>query len=109
MYTPLHGVGETSVAAALQDRRVQPASHVLDSQRTPDGDFPNVPGHVANPEIPKTLERRDPRGPSRGADLVLASDPDADRIGVGLPSPAIPAASGRPSTATRSASCSPRS
>ena len=29
---------------------------VLESQRTPDGNFPNVPGHVSNPEIPKTLE-----------------------------------------------------
>ena len=55
VYTPLHGVGETSVARALATagfRRV----HILASQRTPDGDFPNVPDHVANPEYPRTLE-----------------------------------------------------
>ena len=58
---------------------------ILASQRTPDGDFPNVPGHVSNPEIPKTLDAAIDRGPGDGADLVLASDPDADRIGVAVP------------------------
>ena len=55
VYTPLHGVGETSVARALATagfRRL----HILASQRTPDGDFPNVPDHISNPEYPRTLE-----------------------------------------------------
>ncbi len=84
VYTPLHGVGETSVARALATagfRRV----HILDSQRTPDGDFPNVPDHVANPEYPRTLEAAIAEARARGADLVIASDPDADRIGVAVP------------------------
>jgi phosphoglucomutase/phosphomannomutase len=84
VYTPLHGVGETSVASALQTagfRRV----HILASQRTPDGDFPNVPDHIANPEYPRTLEAAIAEAKKRGADLVIASDPDADRIGVGVP------------------------
>ncbi|MGZ3334048.1 MAG: phospho-sugar mutase [Isosphaeraceae bacterium] len=84
VYTPLHGVGETSVAAALKTagfRRV----NILASQRTPDGDFPNVPEHVANPENPRTLEAAIVEAKATGADLVLASDPDADRIGVGIP------------------------
>ena len=59
--------------------------NILASQRTPDGDFPNVPGHVSNPEIPKTLDASIAEAKATGADLVLASDPDADRIGVGLP------------------------
>ena len=59
--------------------------NILASQRTPDGDFPNVPGHVSNPEIPRTLEAAIAEAKATGADLVLASDPDADRIGVGLP------------------------
>jgi phosphoglucomutase len=84
VYTPLHGVGETSVAAALQTAGFT-GIHVLESQRTPDGDFPTVPGHVANPEYPKTLEAAIQEARNRGADLVLASDPDADRIGVGIP------------------------
>ncbi len=65
--------------------------NILASQRTPDGDFPNVPGHVSNPEIPKTLEAAIAEAKSTGADLVLASDPDADRIGVGLPISGDPA------------------
>ena len=84
VYTPLHGVGETSVAAALRIAGFTRV-HILESQRTPDGDFPNVPDHVANPEYPRTLEAAIEEARSRDADLVLASDPDADRIGVGIP------------------------
>jgi phosphoglucomutase len=84
VYTPLHGVGETSVAAVLQTAGFTDV-HILESQRTPDGDFPTVPGHVANPEYPRTLEAAIREARDRGADLVLASDPDADRIGVGIP------------------------
>ena len=84
VYTPMHGVGESSVAAALRAAGFAKVN-VLASQRTPDGDFPNVPGHVSNPEIPKTLDAAIAEAKATGADLVLASDPDADRIGVGLP------------------------
>jgi phosphoglucomutase/phosphomannomutase len=84
VYTPMHGVGESSVAAALQAAGFH-RLNILASQRTPDGDFPNVPGHVSNPEIPKTLDASINEARATGADLVLASDPDADRIGVGLP------------------------
>jgi phosphoglucomutase/phosphomannomutase len=84
VYTPMHGVGETSVAAALQAAGFNRVN-ILASQRTPDGYFPNVPGHVSNPEIPRTLDASIAEARATGADLVLASDPDADRIGVGLP------------------------
>jgi phosphoglucomutase/phosphomannomutase len=84
VYTPLHGVGETSVAAALRTDGFSRVN-VLAAQRTPDGDFPTVPGHVANPEFPKALDAAIAEARATGADLVLASDPDADRIGVGLP------------------------
>ncbi len=84
VYTPLHGVGETSVAAVLKTAGFT-SVHILESQRTPDGDFPTVPGHVANPEYPRTLEAAIGEARNRGADLVLASDPDADRIGAGIP------------------------
>ncbi len=84
VYTPLHGVGETSVAAVLRTAGFTNV-HVLESQRTPDGDFPTVPGHVANPEYPRTLEAAIQEARRRGADLVIASDPDADRIGVAVP------------------------
>jgi phosphoglucomutase len=84
VYTPMHGVGETSVAASLLKAGFTKVN-VLASQKTPDGDFPNIPGHVSNPEIPKTLDASIAEAKRTGADLVLASDPDADRIGVGLP------------------------
>jgi phosphoglucomutase/phosphomannomutase len=84
VYTPLHGVGETSVVASLLKAGFTKVN-ILASQRTPDGDFANVPGHVSNPEIPKTLDLAIAEAKKTGADLVLASDPDADRIGVGLP------------------------
>ncbi len=84
VYTPMHGVGETSVAAALLKAGFG-RLNILASQRTPDGDFPNIPGHVSNPEIPKTLFASIEEAKTTSADLVLASDPDADRIGVGLP------------------------
>ena len=84
VYTPMHGVGESSVAAALLKAGFTKLN-VLESQRHPDGDFPNVPGHVSNPEIPKTLDASIAEAKRTGADLVLASDPDADRIGVGVP------------------------
>lgn len=84
VYTPMHGVGATSVAEALR-RAGFSRVNILASQSAPDGDFPNVPGHVSNPEIPKTLAAAIDEAKRTGADLVLASDPDADRIGVGLP------------------------
>ena len=84
VFTPLHGVGETSVARVLTTAGFDGVS-VLESQRSPDGDFPNVPNHVSNPENPRTLDAAIAEAKRRGADLVVASDPDADRIGVAVP------------------------
>jgi phosphoglucomutase/phosphomannomutase len=84
VYTPLHGVGETSVVAALKTAGFRQIN-ILASQQTPDGDFSNVPGHVANPENPRALDAAVLEARTTGADLVLASDPDADRIGVAVP------------------------
>jgi phosphoglucomutase/phosphomannomutase len=89
VYTPMHGVGETSVVAALK-RAGFARINILASQRIPDGDFPNVPGHVSNPEIPRTLEPAITEARATGADLVIASDPDADRIGVAVPTTGDP-------------------
>lgn len=90
VYTPLHGVGETSVAASLKADGFMDVN-LLASQRTQDGDFPNVPGHVSNPENPAALQAAIDEARKTKADLVLASDPDADRIGVGLPAKGDPA------------------
>jgi phosphoglucomutase/phosphomannomutase len=84
VYTPLHGVGASSVAAALKQAGFAKLD-VLAEQSTPDGDFPTVPGHVANPELPRTLDLAIARAKEIGADLVMASDPDADRVGAAVP------------------------
>lgn len=90
VYTPLHGVGETNCAAAiLADGFTR--LDILASQRTPDGDFANVPNHFANPEVAATMDLSIARAREIGADLVMASDPDADRLGVALPVTGDPA------------------
>ncbi len=84
VYTPMHGVGDTACGEALRKAGFTKLN-VLGSQKQPDPDFTNVPGHVANPEVPKTLEPAIEEARKTGAELVIASDPDADRIGVALP------------------------
>lgn len=84
VYSPMHGVGATSVcpvlaAAGFNDVEVY-APHAA-----PDGDFPNVPDHVANPENPRTFDGPIARAKEIGADLVLSTDPDADRLGCAAP------------------------
>ncbi|MDG1896983.1 MAG: phospho-sugar mutase [Fuerstiella sp.] len=83
VFTPLHGVGETSIYRILQQVGFQKVD-IFEDHRKPDGDFPNVPNHLPNPEL---LEVFDPvidwiRETNHDADLILASDPDADRLGV---------------------------
>jgi len=80
LYTPLHGVGATAVVPVLEDAGFQKL-RLYGPQEKPDGDFPNVPGHVANPENPAVLGGPIDDAKSRGDDLVLASDPDCDRLG----------------------------
>ncbi|MFM1801628.1 MAG: hypothetical protein RJA81_980 [Planctomycetota bacterium] len=90
VYTPMHGVGGGSVGEALTQAGFSKVNQ-LAAQSVPDGNFPTIPGHVANPEIPKTLEAAIQEARSTGADLVLASDPDADRIGAAVPATGDPA------------------
>ena len=80
LYTPLHGVGATAVVPVLEDAGFAKL-RLYGPQSKPDGDFPNVPGRVANPENPAVLEGPIEEAKARGDDLVLASDPDCDRLG----------------------------
>ncbi len=51
----------------------------------PNGDFPNVPGHVSNPENPPVFQAMIDRAQQTGAELILATDPDCDRMGCAAP------------------------
>jgi phosphomannomutase len=84
VYSPLHGVGSTAVVPVLSAAGFGQVE-VFGPHAEPNGDFPNVPGHVANPENPAVFDAIIARAKEIGADLVLASDPDCDRIGCAAP------------------------
>ena len=81
VYTPIHGTGVRIIPAAL---RAIGFTHIINvpEQDVVCGDFPTV--YSPNPEEPAALELAIARAEATGADLVLASDPDADRIGVAV-------------------------
>jgi phosphoglucomutase len=83
VFTPLHGVGESSVSRVLSAAGFNRVD-VFEPQRTLDGDFPNVPHHLPNPELPGALGPACAQAEGSAADLVLATDPDADRLGVAV-------------------------
>lgn len=83
VYTPLHGVGETSVFRVLDEAGFEDV-HIFEPHRTPDGNFPNVPRNLPNPELTAVFGPPIETARERQADLVLASDPDADRLGVAV-------------------------
>jgi phosphoglucomutase/phosphomannomutase len=84
LYSPLHGVGLTSVLPVLEADGFK-SVEVYQPHAKPDGDFPNVPNHVANPENPAVFDALIEHARKSGAELILASDPDADRIGCAAP------------------------
>lgn len=84
LYTPLHGVGSAAVVPLL-DRDGFQSVEVYAPHQEPSGDFPNVPGHVSNPENKAVFDKPIESAQQEGFDLVLATDPDCDRIGCAAP------------------------
>ena len=80
-YTPLHGAGVRLVPASLRKWGFTNVS-LVEEQAVIDGNFPTV--ESPNPEERKTMAKAIELGSRLGADLVLATDPDSDRIGVAL-------------------------
>ncbi len=84
VYTPLHGVGGTTVATVLE-RAGFAAPHVAVAQAEPDADFPTVA--FPNPEEPGAMDLAMALAEEVSADIVVANDPDADRCAVAVPGP----------------------
>lgn len=79
VYTPLHGTGNIPVRRVLKELGFEKV-YVVQEQEKPDGTFPTVA--YPNPESPKAFELALALAKKVDADIVLATDPDADRLGV---------------------------
>jgi phosphomannomutase len=80
-YTPLHGVGGASMLSLFAEAGFHSIA-VVDEQFAPDGRFPTLP--FPNPEEPGALDLAIARAEEASSTLVIANDPDADRLGVAV-------------------------
>jgi phosphoglucomutase len=81
VYTSIHGAGITMVPECLKQigfTNIQ----VVEEQKTPDGNFPTV--QSPNPEEKSAMEMVISKGKAVGATMVMATDPDTDRVGIGV-------------------------
>lgn len=78
VFTPLHGVGGGCAGEVLEAQGFKPI--IVPEQAEPNGQFPNVT-KSPNPEVPECMDRAERLAKEKGADLAIATDPDADRIG----------------------------
>jgi phosphoglucomutase len=81
VYTPLHGTGIKLVPDSLKNFGFENV-HIVEEQAVPDGNFPTVVS--PNPEEPAALELAIQKAKDIGADLVMATDPDGDRVGIAV-------------------------
>ncbi|MDE7431965.1 MAG: phospho-sugar mutase [Lachnospiraceae bacterium] len=79
VYTPLHGTGNVPARRILKELGFENV-YVVSEQELPDGEFPTV--SYPNPEAAEAFELALKLAKEKDADLVLATDPDADRLGV---------------------------
>ncbi|UEG53595.1 phospho-sugar mutase [Mucilaginibacter daejeonensis] len=84
VYSPLHGTGITMVPKALAEFGFENVT-VVEEQATPDGNFPTVV--YPNPEEKEALTLAMKKAAEIDADLVMATDPDADRVGIAAKNP----------------------
>lgn len=84
VYTPLHGTGITMIPRALKMLGFTNVN-VVEAQATPDGNFPTTPS--PNPEEQAAMKMAVDLAKDIDADIVFASDPDADRVGVAVKRP----------------------
>ena len=84
VYSPLNGSGLVPVTRVLKDIGIDDIT-IVPEQQYPDGNFPTCP--YPNPEIFEALRLGLELAKSSGADLMLATDPDADRVGIAIRCP----------------------
>ena len=84
VYSPLNGSGLVPVTRVLHDIGIDDIT-IVPEQQYPDGNFPTCP--YPNPEIFEALRLGLELAKSSGADLMLATDPDADRVGIAIRCP----------------------
>ena len=87
VYTAMHGVGHETLSRILETAGY-PAPTVVADQIEPDGRFPTVA--FPNPEEPGAMDLAFETARAAGAELILANDPDADRLAVAIPDAAAP-------------------
>ena len=81
VYTPLNGAGYRIVPDTLRKAGLTKID-IVDEQATPNGDFPTCP--YPNPELPEALVYARNKAAQVGADIIIANDPDCDRLGVAV-------------------------
>lgn len=81
VFSPIHGTGITTVPATFETWGFTNLQ-IVTSQATPDGDFPTVV--YPNPEEEEAMSLAVAEGKKLDADLIMATDPDADRVGVAI-------------------------
>ena len=81
VYTPIHGTGITLVPKVLEAYGFKNV-HLVEEQSTPDGNFPTVA--YPNPEESETMRIGLEKAKALNADILLGTDPDADRVGIGV-------------------------
>ena len=81
VYSSIHGTGITMVPECLKQIGFTNL-HIVEQQKEPDGNFPTV--HSPNPEERSAMELAIKKGKEAGATMVMATDPDADRVGIGV-------------------------
>lgn len=84
IFSPLHGVGAFASIPVLTAAGFKDVE-VYGPHSEPSGDFPNVPGHVSNPENAQVFKAIIEQAKQVGADGIIATDPDCDRIGCAVP------------------------
>jgi phosphoglucomutase/phosphomannomutase len=84
IYSPLHGVGASAVMPALAAAGFKDVE-LFGPHATPDPNFTNVPNHVSNPERAVVFDAIIERAKATAAELILATDPDCDRLGCAAP------------------------